>query len=148
MPQIIDEREFPSKTSKAVHTARLYDDGTSSCSCAGWRFKRPGQERDCRHTVTLRTGTVIKVVTTAEMARMLDRGELFEVVKMWKNGVTGDAMVSLRMKELQRWRGLTSEQREARLNAFERDMIREPKRTREPEQPAPARARVAFDEEV
>jgi hypothetical protein len=150
MPQIINSRNYPSKTSNRIYTAYQYDDGSTSCNCKGWTMKRPGQDRDCRHTVTLREGTVIKVVTNAEMARMSLRGEQFEVVKRWTNGITGNTMVSLRMKEqaASGWRPVMKPSlRDLMDPAFTPPKPQETWRAKVIE-PQPTRARVAFDEEV
>ena len=29
----------------------IYVDGTTSCNCPGWCFKRDGKDRSCKHTV-------------------------------------------------------------------------------------------------
>lgn len=36
----------PSKTYETI----LYVDGSTSCNCRGWTFKKEGQERTCTHT--------------------------------------------------------------------------------------------------
>jgi len=41
-------RTFPSKTSDAIHTVKMDEDGALSCSCPRWRFKR-GDTRTCKH---------------------------------------------------------------------------------------------------
>ena len=43
----------PSKTYETI----LYEDGTTSCNCRGWTFKKDGQERTCTHTRKVESGT-------------------------------------------------------------------------------------------
>ena len=42
--------EFPSSDGSRTYTVLTHDDGTTSCNCPGWTFKRQGQERNCKHT--------------------------------------------------------------------------------------------------
>jgi len=101
MATTVEKRQFKSSRpgSAALYTAVVYDDGTASCDCPGWRFQRSGQPRGCKHTATMLTGTTVKVVTNAEMARMALRGEQFNVIKRWTIAQSGAQMVSLRMGE-------------------------------------------------
>jgi len=45
----VQEWQFKSSSSNATYTVKLWDDGRTSCDCRGWRFKREGQERSCKH---------------------------------------------------------------------------------------------------
>ena len=42
--------EFRSSSSDKVYETRLYADGTTSCNCPGWTFKRGDKPRSCKHT--------------------------------------------------------------------------------------------------
>jgi ATP-dependent DNA ligase len=42
---------FPSGSSNATYSTVLWEDGSLSCDCPGWRFKRGGQDRSCKHTI-------------------------------------------------------------------------------------------------
>lgn len=43
--------QFPSKTTDAVYTVILWDNGSLSCDCKGWTYKKPDCDvRYCKHT--------------------------------------------------------------------------------------------------
>jgi len=42
--------QMPSDSSDKVYETIEYTDGTTSCNCMGWKIKKLGQERTCRHT--------------------------------------------------------------------------------------------------
>lgn len=47
----IKQKQFQSSSSTLVYTAVIdLDTGATSCNCKGWSFKKPGQERWCKHT--------------------------------------------------------------------------------------------------
>jgi hypothetical protein len=46
----VEEWRFPSSSGAAVYTMKRHPDGSLSCNCPGWIFKRSGQERSCKHT--------------------------------------------------------------------------------------------------
>lgn len=121
MATVVDSQKFNSTRadSTAIYTAVLYDDGTASCDCPGWRFKRAGAERGCRHTGIMLTGRAVKVVTAAEMARMAVRGEQYDIIKRWTNGVTGNQMVTLRLTGSPRDRNSAREQFKPKQSPFE-----------------------------
>ena len=47
----IERFEYPSSSSDAVYVTVKWSDGSFSCNCPAWRFKRVGQERSCKHMV-------------------------------------------------------------------------------------------------
>jgi len=49
---------FPSSSSSKVYTVKEDEDGNLSCDCPAWRFKKPGQERNCKHTKMVAAGNV------------------------------------------------------------------------------------------
>ena len=49
---------FPSSSSSKVYTVKEDEDGNLSCDCPAWRFKKPGQERNCKHTKAVAGGNV------------------------------------------------------------------------------------------
>ena len=48
-PETTWQMPSSSNPSKSYETIK-YTDGTTSCDCRGWTFKKMGQERTCRHT--------------------------------------------------------------------------------------------------
>ncbi len=48
---------FPSSSSGKVYVVKQDQDGNLSCDCPAWRFKKPGQERSCKHTEAVASGT-------------------------------------------------------------------------------------------
>jgi bifunctional non-homologous end joining protein LigD len=44
------EWTFPSSSSSAVYTTKRHADGSLSCNCRGWTFKRGSGPRECKHT--------------------------------------------------------------------------------------------------
>ena len=42
-------KNFESASSGRVYTVTIEDDGSRSCNCPGWSFKRSGRERTCKH---------------------------------------------------------------------------------------------------
>ena len=48
---------FPSGSSAGkFYVVKEDPDGNVSCDCPAWRFKKPGQERSCKHTKALASG--------------------------------------------------------------------------------------------
>ena len=41
---------FDSKSSSRVYEVQDHGDGTATCNCPAWIYKRQGQARGCRHT--------------------------------------------------------------------------------------------------
>lgn len=41
---------FPSSSGSTTYETTLDDEGTLSCNCPGFIFKKKGQERSCKHT--------------------------------------------------------------------------------------------------
>lgn len=42
--------QFPSKSSKAIHTVTHAENGLLGCTCRGWTMKKRGKVRECSHT--------------------------------------------------------------------------------------------------
>jgi hypothetical protein len=42
-------KEYPFKSPNGVYLVKKYDDGSFSCNCQEWTFKR-NESRNCRHT--------------------------------------------------------------------------------------------------
>lgn len=40
---------YTSSSGTKTYTLRRLEDGTLTCDCPGWTFKRPGKERRCKH---------------------------------------------------------------------------------------------------
>ena len=49
MKEKIAEYEHESSSSSKIYKVIMYDDGSFSCNCPSWIFKR-GNERKCKHT--------------------------------------------------------------------------------------------------
>lgn len=47
---------FPSSSSAKVYVVKADQDGSLSCDCPAWRFKKPDQERHCKHTEAVAGG--------------------------------------------------------------------------------------------
>jgi hypothetical protein len=41
---------FASSSGSNTYETLQYTDGSTSCNCRGWTFKRDGKERQCKHT--------------------------------------------------------------------------------------------------
>ena len=78
------EWKFPSSSSSTVYTTKRNIDGSLSCNCRGWTFKRGTGPRECKHTrqVALRDAGASQVLAdefepTPDQARKLPaRNEL------------------------------------------------------------------------
>jgi len=74
--KIVKEFEFRSKSNpdRKPYVVKVYDDGTMSCDCRGWTFKKVGKPRGCTHTkqVAMLSTGVAKVPVMKK--KRLDRG--------------------------------------------------------------------------
>jgi ATP-dependent DNA ligase len=95
----IETRTFESKSSDAVYTAKLDPrTGESSCNCPGWRNKREGKPRQCKHTLFLEAEYREERGAAASTIRRHTRAEAAagraqaapQVVKVPKPHVLGD----------------------------------------------------------
>lgn len=49
-PRAVAAWAFPSSRGTTTYETVLYGDGSTSCSCPGWVFKKSAQDRGCKHT--------------------------------------------------------------------------------------------------
>lgn len=49
---------YPSSSSSKVYVVKQDEDGNLSCDCPAWRFKKPNQERSCKHTKEFAAGNI------------------------------------------------------------------------------------------
>ena len=50
MSEYTEVATFPSSSSDKMYTVKQDEDGNLSCDCPAWKFKKPNQERACKHT--------------------------------------------------------------------------------------------------
>ena len=56
MAEVVHSWRFASGSGSNQYETLRYDDGSTSCNCMGWTIKRPGQERQCKHTRSVYAG--------------------------------------------------------------------------------------------
>ena len=54
--ELVEVCKFPSSSSSKVYTVKQDPDGNLSCDCPAWRFKKPNQERTCKHVQDVAAG--------------------------------------------------------------------------------------------
>lgn len=57
-PELTEVARFPSASSSKVYTVKEDPDGNLSCDCPAWRFKKPNQERACKHVQEVTAGNI------------------------------------------------------------------------------------------
>lgn len=45
-------RDYPSSSGSGTYRVTFEETGLLTCTCGGWRFKRPGKPRECKHIVS------------------------------------------------------------------------------------------------
>ena len=137
----IDTREYPStrRGSDAKYVVQKFDNGTMSCNCPGWRFwKDQSKPRSCSHLGWYAQD--YHAVTFGFATKAALRGERWEKVMDIPTGM------------LIRYFNVASRepQRGGFLSSIDVRNVpaAKPKPLQRPTSDPPARARVAFDEEV
>lgn len=74
---------FPSSSNSTTYETTLEEDGTLSCNCPGFIFKKKGQTRGCKHTRQIEPYT----------AQLLGRTLAPELVGAWL-GISGNTPAS------------------------------------------------------
>jgi ribosome-binding protein aMBF1 (putative translation factor) len=69
---------FPSSSSGKVYTVKEDQDGNLSCDCPAWRFKKPNQERSCKHTEAVASGKTPPAVPTSQPVDVRPTDEVVE----------------------------------------------------------------------
>jgi len=55
--EVVKSWYYASKSNPSLeHETLQYADGHTSCNCTGWKMKKPGKERDCRHVRDVEAG--------------------------------------------------------------------------------------------
>ena len=56
--ELVEVAKFPSSSSSKVYTVKQDPGGNLSCDCPAWRFKKPNQERTCKHVESVAAGNI------------------------------------------------------------------------------------------
>ena len=56
--QLREVGHFPSSSSSKVYVVKEDQAGNLSCDCPAWRFKKPNQERTCKHVESAAAGNI------------------------------------------------------------------------------------------
>jgi hypothetical protein len=54
--KVVHSWRFESGSGSNVYETLQYEDGHLSCNCMGWRIKKPGQDRTCKHCRSVEAG--------------------------------------------------------------------------------------------
>lgn len=56
--ELAEVAQFPSSSSSKTYTVKQDPAGNLSCDCPAWRFKKPNQERVCKHIQQVAAGNI------------------------------------------------------------------------------------------
>lgn len=66
MAELKEVARYPSSSSSRVYVVKQdQENGNLSCDCPAWRFKKPNQERCCKHTLGFSAGYIPAAPTSA-----------------------------------------------------------------------------------
>ena len=68
---------FPSGSSAGkFYVVKEDQDGNLSCDCPAWRFKKPNQERSCKHTEAVASGKTPTAAPASQPVEVKPTGEV------------------------------------------------------------------------
>ncbi len=69
--------QFPSSSSAGkFYVVKEDQEGNLSCDCPAWRFKKPNQERSCKHTEAVASGKSSPAMTTPQAQEVRPTGKV------------------------------------------------------------------------